>query len=72
MERFTLHHILSREKTDAGVNYGRIDAGKCQQLAKLVSFTKADETFICGPEIHDLFGEELAGGAGHGQEEDTL
>jgi ring-1,2-phenylacetyl-CoA epoxidase subunit PaaE len=50
MDRFTLHHILSREKTDAAVNHGRIDAEKCQQLAKLVSFTKADETFICGPE----------------------
>jgi ring-1,2-phenylacetyl-CoA epoxidase subunit PaaE len=50
MERFTLHHILSREKTDAIVNYGRIDAEKCQQLVKLVSFTKADDIFICGPE----------------------
>jgi ring-1,2-phenylacetyl-CoA epoxidase subunit PaaE len=50
MDRFTIHHILSREKTDAGINYGRIDAGKCQQLSKLINFAKVDETFICGPE----------------------
>lgn len=50
VERFTLHHILSREKTDAVVNHGRIDAAKCSQLAKLVHFTMADEVFICGPE----------------------
>jgi ring-1,2-phenylacetyl-CoA epoxidase subunit PaaE len=50
MDRFTIHHILSREKTDAGINYGRIDAEKCQQLAKLINFAKVDETFICGPE----------------------
>jgi ring-1,2-phenylacetyl-CoA epoxidase subunit PaaE len=50
MNRFTLHHILSREKTDAPVNHGRIDAEKCQQLEKLVHFSQMDEIFICGPE----------------------
>lgn len=50
MDRFTLHHILSREKTDAPVNHGRIDAEKCQQLEKLVHFTQMDEIFVCGPE----------------------
>lgn len=49
MNRFTLHHILSREKTDAPVNHGRIDAEKCQQLEKLVHFSQMDEIFICGP-----------------------
>lgn len=50
MNRFTLHHILSREKTDAPVNHGRIDAEKCRQLQKLVHYSQMDEIFICGPE----------------------
>jgi ring-1,2-phenylacetyl-CoA epoxidase subunit PaaE len=50
MERFVLHHILSREKTDATVNHGRIDAAKCKQLEKLVNMARVDEVFICGPE----------------------
>lgn len=51
MSRFTLHHILSREKTDADINYGRINAEKCEQLTeKLVNLNSADELFICGPE----------------------
>jgi ring-1,2-phenylacetyl-CoA epoxidase subunit PaaE len=50
MDRFTLHHILSREKTDAAVNHGRIDKEKCIQLEKLINMTGMDEVFICGPE----------------------
>ncbi|NII24274.1 phenylacetate-CoA oxygenase/reductase subunit PaaK [Pseudoflavitalea sp. X16] len=50
MERFTLHHILSREKTDAPLNHGRIDPEKCRQLEKLINFAQMDEIFLCGPE----------------------
>lgn len=51
ISRFAIHHILSREKTDADINYGRIDAGKLTQLSnKLIDVQKADEIFICGPE----------------------
>lgn len=50
MDRFTLHHILSREKTDAAVNHGRIDVEKCKQLEKLINISQMDEVFICGPE----------------------
>ncbi|HMH21821.1 MAG TPA: 2Fe-2S iron-sulfur cluster-binding protein [Puia sp.] len=50
MDRFALHHILSREKTDATLNYGRIDAEKCGELTrKLIGLQQADEVFICGP-----------------------
>ncbi len=50
MNRFQLTHILSREKTDAPINFGRIDGNKCEALfGKLVDET-ADEFFICGPE----------------------
>jgi ring-1,2-phenylacetyl-CoA epoxidase subunit PaaE len=45
-----MHHILSREKTDSDLNYGRIDGAKCDQLSKLINFKGVDEVFICGPE----------------------
>lgn len=51
MSRFVVHHILSREKTDAEINHGRIDAAKCKQLSqKLIDFNTIDDFFICGPE----------------------
>lgn len=51
MQRFSLHHILSREKTDAPINQGRIDEEKCNTLfEKLPGLKNADEIFICGPE----------------------
>jgi ring-1,2-phenylacetyl-CoA epoxidase subunit PaaE len=51
MKRFAIHHILSREKTEASINYGRIDKEKCDHLfEKLVDIQSADEIFICGPE----------------------
>lgn len=51
INRFTLHHILSREQPDAPVYYGRIDKNKCDLLfSKLIDIHKVDEFFICGPE----------------------
>ena len=50
MERFRVYYILSRERMEAEINYGRINAEKCSQLTKLVDLAKADEIFICGPE----------------------
>ncbi len=50
MERFTLIHILSREKTDASLNFGRIDPEKLAELGKVIDYKKIDEFFICGPE----------------------
>lgn len=51
ISRFNLIHILSREKTDAAVNSGRITKDKCAQLSeKLIDLKTADEFFICGPE----------------------
>lgn len=50
IRRFRLYYILSRERTEAEINYGRIDTNKCQQLSKLIEFASADEFFICGPE----------------------
>ena len=50
MERFTLINILSREKTDVDLNYGRINKEKLQALQKLVPYNKFDSIYICGPE----------------------
>ncbi len=50
IDRFVLHHILSREKTDALINYGHINPEKCDELfKKLLLLEKTDEFFLCGP-----------------------
>lgn len=51
MHRISLYHILSREKTDAEINHGRIDPAKCEQIfSKLLDITTVDEFYLCGPE----------------------
>jgi ring-1,2-phenylacetyl-CoA epoxidase subunit PaaE len=50
LDRFNYINILSRERTETPVNYGRIDAEKLNELAKLVDYGSIDEIFICGPE----------------------
>ncbi|MES2328320.1 MAG: 1,2-phenylacetyl-CoA epoxidase subunit PaaE [Bacteroidota bacterium] len=51
MDRFRVIYILSREKTDAAINFGRIDADKCNELCnKNIDITRTDEFFLCGPE----------------------
>lgn len=50
MSRLAVHHILSRETTDAPVNSGRIGASKCEELSQaLIEPDVADHIFICGP-----------------------
>lgn len=50
LNRFNFINILSREKTDAPVNSGRIDANKLIELNRLIDYKNTDEFFICGPE----------------------
>ena len=50
LQRFNFINILSREKTDAPINSGRIDKEKMSALNKLVDYISVDEYFICGPE----------------------
>jgi ring-1,2-phenylacetyl-CoA epoxidase subunit PaaE len=50
LERFNLINILSRERTDAPVNFGRIDTEKLKELTKLVDYSLMNDFFICGPE----------------------
>jgi ring-1,2-phenylacetyl-CoA epoxidase subunit PaaE len=49
--RLSVHHILSRESTGSDLNYGHIDAEKCQQFARF--FFQPERVscyFLCGPE----------------------
>jgi len=50
MNRFNLVHILSRERTDAPVNFGRINLEKLAELSRMLNYSSFDEIFICGPE----------------------
>jgi ring-1,2-phenylacetyl-CoA epoxidase subunit PaaE len=50
IDRFRMIHILSRERTDAPINSGRIDLNKLNDLKKLVNYNVVNEFFICGPE----------------------
>ena len=50
MQRFNLHHIYSREKTENEFNSGRINDEKLIILSKVVNFKTVDNFFICGPE----------------------
>ncbi|HMJ47215.1 MAG TPA: 1,2-phenylacetyl-CoA epoxidase subunit PaaE [Ferruginibacter sp.] len=50
MQRFNLVNILSREKTDADLNYGRIDKQKLSSLSRVLSFKNFKSIYLCGPE----------------------
>lgn len=50
LNRFNFINILSREKTDAPINSGRINSQKLNDLGKLINYKSADDIFICGPE----------------------
>ena len=50
LQQFNFINILSRERTDAPVNFGRINMDKLTELSKLIDYTSFDEFFICGPE----------------------
>ena len=50
MERFQCIHILSRERTDVDLQYGRIDTEKLKQLEPVINFESMTEVILCGPE----------------------
>jgi ring-1,2-phenylacetyl-CoA epoxidase subunit PaaE len=50
LQRFHFINILSREKTESPLSFGRIDTDKLQALGKLIRYTQMDEVFLCGPE----------------------
>lgn len=51
MSRLSVYHILSREKMDVDLFYGRINAEKFREIsASLIDLKTVDEVFLCGPE----------------------
>jgi ring-1,2-phenylacetyl-CoA epoxidase subunit PaaE len=51
INRFRIVYILSREKMDAPINFGRIDKEKVDTLLnKMIDTATTDEFFLCGPE----------------------
>ncbi len=50
LQRFNFINILSRERTDAAINFGRINTQKLNELEKLVNYSSFNDAFICGPE----------------------
>jgi ring-1,2-phenylacetyl-CoA epoxidase subunit PaaE len=48
--RFNFINVLSREKTDAPINSGRIDVEKLAELSRIIDYRNTNEVFICGPE----------------------
>ena len=50
IERFNFINILSRERTDAEIFYGRIDEYKLSALGKLLAYQSFNEIYLCGPE----------------------
>ncbi len=51
LHRFSVIHILSREKTDADLNFGRIDQAKLEQLIKHhLHLNQIAAFYLCGPE----------------------
>jgi ring-1,2-phenylacetyl-CoA epoxidase subunit PaaE len=50
MTRFNLVHVLSREKTDTPLHFGRINETKLAELQRVTGMEQADEVFLCGPE----------------------
>jgi ring-1,2-phenylacetyl-CoA epoxidase subunit PaaE len=51
LDRFSVIHILSREKTDTDLNFGRIDATKMEHIfSAVLKIHQIDAFFLCGPE----------------------
>jgi ring-1,2-phenylacetyl-CoA epoxidase subunit PaaE len=50
LDRFNFINVLSREKTDVPLNFGRINQEKLVELSKLIDYNNIHEIFLCGPE----------------------
>jgi ring-1,2-phenylacetyl-CoA epoxidase subunit PaaE len=51
IDRLTLHYILSRERVDVPLYFGRVDDEKCAIFFnKLIDLDIINQVFLCGPE----------------------
>lgn len=48
--RFNLVNILSRERIDTDIHYGRINREKLSALQKFIPYASFDAAYVCGPE----------------------
>jgi ring-1,2-phenylacetyl-CoA epoxidase subunit PaaE len=65
IDRFRIYHVLSREKSEAIINYGRIDIEKLNLFFdKLIDVKRSDEFFLCGPEEMIFCIKNYLGGKG--------
>ncbi|GGC98433.1 1,2-phenylacetyl-CoA epoxidase subunit PaaE [Undibacterium terreum] len=49
LDRFTLHHVLSRAPNEIELHHGRIDADKMAVLLPLIPVEGIHHAYICGP-----------------------
>ena len=50
LQRLEVHHIFSRQHTEAPLNNGHIDNEKCEMFfSRIIPLKTVDEVFICGP-----------------------
>lgn len=50
LDRFELHHVLSREPSEAELHSGRLDGARLERfLATVLTPETVDEWFVCGP-----------------------
>jgi len=49
LQRFALHHVLSRAPSELALHHGRIDADKCSAFLRLIPPDSIDDAFVCGP-----------------------
>lgn len=64
LSRFNLINVLSKERTDAEINYGRIDEAKLRSLAPLIDYSSLDAVYICGPEQMIFTAKDFLGSLG--------
>jgi ring-1,2-phenylacetyl-CoA epoxidase subunit PaaE len=50
MQRLQCVHVLSREKTNSAINFGRITPEKLTQLQSFIPYKSFNEIFLCGPQ----------------------
>jgi ring-1,2-phenylacetyl-CoA epoxidase subunit PaaE len=51
LDRFRIIYILSREKTESEIHFGRIDEAKCEKIfSSTINPQKINAFFLCGPE----------------------
>lgn len=64
MNRFSVYHILSRERTESTLNAGRINKEKLSELGALIDYANTDEFFLCGPEEMIFSARDFLEGSG--------